>query len=330
MLKVFHKLRRRGISSGLVRFWRSKKRSWRDLLAFAVIVPFLAALVWMAKAAPEQSKAISHAYQVTHVDIATPALSPDGKRMVFEQVIDGKEQLFVMDLNGSNSIQLTRGPFGHESPAWSPDGNKLAVVAHEGDHQIIYIMNADGTEMWPLTAKDGHAIHPNWSPDSSSVIYCSSDDLHPPQKNPAEIYSVNIETKNVVTLISGGINTYPSWSPDGKKIVFRKIIDGDNSEIFVANSDGSNPRNLSNNPGFDGWPSWSPDGREIAFASNRNGNYKIYLMDADGNNVRLLAETQGRATEPRWSSDGKTVYFTNCQKVDEGTDCHIFAANAHF
>src|SRR6266446_3416751 len=131
-----------------------------------------------------QSKPISLAYQITHVDNATPALSPDGKRMIYESVIDGKEQLFSMDLDGSNSIQLTHGPNGHEDPAWSPDGQKVALVSDENEFQ---------------------------------VIYCSSDDLHPPKKNPSEIYSVDIETKNIVCLISGGINTFPSWSPDGKQ-----------------------------------------------------------------------------------------------------------------
>ena len=61
-----------------------------------------------------QSKAISLAYQITHADNATLALSPDGKRMIYESVIEGKEQLFAMDLDGSNSIQLTHGPDGHE------------------------------------------------------------------------------------------------------------------------------------------------------------------------------------------------------------------------
>jgi TolB protein len=106
-----------------------------------------------------------------------------------------------------------------------------------------------------LTDEHSHAIHPNWSPDSKKVIYCSSDDLHPPLKNPAEIYTIDVETKKIVSLVSGGINTYPGWSPDGQKIVFRKIIEGNNSEIFVTHSDGTNPRNLTHNPAFDGWPS---------------------------------------------------------------------------
>jgi len=276
-----------------------------------------------------QSKAISLAYQITHADNATPALSPDGKRMIYESVTEGKEQLFAMDLDDSNSIQLTHGPDGHEDPAWSPDGQKVALVSDENEFQVIYVMNPDGTEMSRLTDKDSHTIHPNWSPDSKKVIYCSSDDLHPPKKNPSEIYSVDIETKNIVRLISGGINTFPSWSPDGRHIVFRKIIEPNNSEIFVANKDGGEPHNLTNNPAFDGWPSWSPDGTKIAFGSNRNSNYQIFIMNADGSNVCLLASTEGRATEPRWSPDGNLVYFTNCKSVDWGRDCEIFAARTH-
>jgi TolB protein len=154
-----------------------------------------------------------------------------------------------------------------------------------------------------------------------------NDDLHPPLKNSADIYSIDIDTKKIVSLISGGVNTYPGWSPDGKKIVLRKIIEENNSEVFVANSDGTNLRNLTNNPAFDGWPSWSPDGMRIAFASNRNRNYQIFVMKAAGSDVHLLANTEGRATEPRWSPDGKKIYFTNCKRVDLSRDCQIVAAS---
>ncbi len=85
------------------------------------------------------------------------------------------------------------------NPAWSPDGQKVALVSDENDFQAIYVMNPDGTGMSRLTDKDSHTIHPNWSPDSKKIIYCSSDDLHPPKKNPSEIYSVDIETKNIST-----------------------------------------------------------------------------------------------------------------------------------
>jgi TolB protein len=83
---------------------------------------------------------------------------------------------------------------------------------------------------------------------------------------------------------------------------------------------------VTNHPAFDGWPDWSPDGHRIAFASNRNWNYQIFVMNEDGSGVRLLANTEGRATAPKWGKDGKSVYFSNCRKVDFGTDCEIFVA----
>jgi TolB protein len=99
-----------------------------------------------------------------------------------------------------------------------------------------------------------------------------------------------------------------------------------NSEVFVANSDGSRQTNLTNHPAFDGWPSWSPDGTKIAFASNRNSSYQIFRMNADGTGVQLIANTEGRVTGPRCSTDGKMIYFSNCRGVDWGADCQIFAA----
>ena len=137
---------------------------------------------------------------------------------------------------------------------------------------------------------------------------------------------IGVRDRRTTRLISGGVNTYPAWSPDGKRIAFRRMLGEMNSEVFVANSDGSEQRNLTNHPAFDGWPAWSPDGTRIAFASNRNANYQIFTMKADGGDVRLVANTEGRATAPQWGRDGKTIYFSVCRKVDFGGDCNIFAA----
>jgi TolB protein len=104
------------------------------------------------------------------------------------------------------------------------------------------------------------------------------------------------------------------------------MVDTLNSEVFVADRDGSHQRNLTNHPAFDGWPAWSPDGRQIAFASNRNSSYQIFVMNADGSDVRLVANTEGRGTAPKWAPDGKSIYFTNCINRDLAVSCEILVA----
>ena len=266
------------------------------------------------------------AYQLTHTETADPSFSPDGKRMVYLSVVLGREQLFAMNLDGSDPAQLTHDDADHEDPAWSPDGRSIAFVLSKGPVEMIYLMHADGSGVEALTPPDVRAIHPNWSPDGAKLAYCTDDDLHPPAKNPADIYVLDLSTRRIAKLISGGVNTYPAWSPDGRHMAFRRMLGEMNSEVFVANSDGSDAHNLTNHPAFDGWPAWSPDGTQIAFASNRNANYQIFVMSADGSDVHLLANTEGRATAPQWARDGKTIYFTICKKVDFGVDCEIFAA----
>jgi len=214
-----------------------------------------------------------------------PSPNPDGKRLVYISVTAGKEQLFTMNADTSESLQITHDDADHEDPAWSP-----------------------------------------WSADSKRLIYCTDDDLQPLHKNDSDIDVADLSTGIITTLITGGVNTYPAWSPDMKHIAFRRMVGEMNSEVFIADADGGNARNLTNHPAFDGWAAWSPDGKLIAFASNRNARYQIFIMKPDGTDVHLVANTEGRATVPRWSPDGKTLYFTNCVSKDYGTDCEILVS----
>ncbi len=271
-----------------------------------------------------QRTAASLAYQLSHSANYDPSLAPDGKRMVYISVIDRKEQLFIMNVDGTGSTQLTRDDANHQDPAWSPDGKKIAFVYVKDNLEVISLVNSDGSGMEHVTPPSVRAIHPDWSPDGSKLAYCTDDDLAPPRKNDSDILALDMATRRITTLITGGVNTYPAWSPDGKHIAFRRMVDELNSEVFVANADGTGARNLTNHPAFDGWPAWSPDGTRIAFASNRNSSYQIFTMSADGTDVRLLANTEGRGAAPKWGRDGSRIYFSICKNVDFGFDCQIF------
>ena len=306
--------------------FQASKKSMKKIVSGSAAtgaLAFLLATVWTSAQMPQGP--IGIAYQFSHSVNDSPSFSPDGEEMVFVSVVAGKEQLFRMRLDGKRATQLTRDDADHEDPAWSPDGKHIAFVVMRKGLEQIYLMNADGSGAEPLTPAEVKTIHPNWHPDGRSVAYCTDDDLKPPKKNPAEIYSIEVATRKITKLIEGGVNTYPAWSPDGKKIAFRRMLAENNSEVFIANADGSDARNLTNDPAFDGWPAWSPDGTKIAFASNRRGSYEIYIMNPDGTGVIKVANNEGRATAPQWTKNGKNIFFPLCKKVDFSFDCQIYA-----
>ena len=124
-------------------------------------------------------------------------------------------------------------------------------------------------------------------------------------------------------------DTYPAWSPDGKKIAFVRIL-GDVWDIYVMNADGTRQRDLTKeNPWSDWDPDWSPDGKRIAFNSDRDpANSDIYVMNADGTGLTSFPRDPLLSDwEPAWSPDGTKIAFTACANVPE-MGCEIYVMGA--
>ena len=105
-------------------------------------------------------------------------------------------------------------------------------------------------------------------------------------------------------LLATAADSFPAWSPDGKRIAFSSERDG-NDEIYVMDTDGSNLIRLTNRPELDWWPAWSPDGMRIAYATQKgkpgDWHHEIWIMNADGSNQICLTLGPSDEAYPAWS-----------------------------
>ncbi len=124
------------------------------------------------------------------------------------------------------------------------------------------------------------------------------------------IFAYDLRTRQIYRLTnSASINTSPSYSPDGSRIVFTSDRSG-SPKLYVMNADGSNPTLISRGEGSYSTPVWSPRGDMIAFTRQINGYFEIGVMRPDGSDLRILSSRAEVQEGPTWSPNGRVIIFT--------------------
>ncbi len=189
-----------------------------------------------------------------------PAWSPDGTKIAFQSWEHDPSEIYVMDIDGCNLVQLTDNTYYDDYPRWSPDGQQIVFISERDGDNDIYIMNADGSDQQLLANTPNKELYPQWSPDGAEILFQS----HTVGGQNWGIYVMNADGSDIRALRQS--STYsshlPYWSPDGSKIVFNSNEEGD-PEIYIMDRDGSNVVKLTDNTAIDYCAIWLPRMRGV-------------------------------------------------------------------
>jgi Tol biopolymer transport system component len=206
--------------------------------------------------------------------------SPDGEWIALHRA----RKIWKVRANGDDLIQLTSGE--GFCPAWSPDGKKIAYCINAGDSRGVWIIDSDGGsnhKIGELAWTD-----PDWSSEGDRIIFSGWIEAD----SGICIADTNGENPECVHTGNPVFCGNPSFSPDGSKIVFVMQDYGGPNQVWVVNSDGSDPRRLTTEGGDD--PCWSPDGRYIVYTQHDGRKYDpqnngvLFIMRSDGSEKRQL------------------------------------------
>jgi dipeptidyl aminopeptidase/acylaminoacyl peptidase len=313
---------------------------WRFPLAASVVVLVLSATAGM------QSRPMGIVDLLTIPRVADPQVSPDGRDVLYTRTeADWKAGRRVPHLwrarIGGDAVQLTSGADGENGPRWSPDGKTIAFTAKRGDNEAaqIYLLPADGGEARQLTSHASAVSEPAWTPDGAALYFKAADPKSAEEKarervkddvyaydenyNQTHLWKVSVATKGETRITDGDYSvTDYELSDDGRKVVFLRaptplLGSGDQSEVWVANADGSNAVQLTRNTVQEGNATISPDNSQVLFISGSNAKFETYfngrlfVVPATGGPARVLAGEADQLDVDRaaWSKDGKSIYL---------------------
>ena len=239
-----------------------------------------------------------------------PASSPDGHVLAFVRGTKAGDDLYLMPAMGGEPRQLTFDRAEIIGLAWTGDGSSIVFSSARGGTHSLWRISISGGEPDRLGIGGDNAFYPAISRQGQRFAYVNASFGTTSIWRMDLAASAGQASSRIKLLSTRTRDGDPQISPDGKRIVFASERSGDR-ELWVCDSDGSNPLQLTRLHSSSYDPHWSPDGRSIAFATRLENQFDIYVIGANGGVPHRMTEDASDDLVPSWSRDGRWIYFTS-------------------
>ena len=240
-------------------------------------------------------------------NMRSPCWSPDGKSVIYEKVdfTHRTQNLPLYSWDPNYDYRYT-----DVFPNFSKDG-KLVVTDKDFDSGIS-IMDPDGSNKQKVFTPTGGdvAFMPTWAPDGQWIAFGYGGYLQSRKTSPAKIMIIRRDGTGLKALTEGMPNAgFPSFSPDGKKIVYRSW-GAEKDGLRILNLEDSSIKILTTE--YDNLPFWSPDGKLISFTRKHEGNnFDIYTIKPDGTELRQITTSPANDAHAFWTLDSKHLMWSS-------------------
>ena len=270
----------------------------RRLPSSAVVVALLAVVAGLLASSPAQA-----------------TVSGDNGRIAFVTDRDGNAEIYVMNADGTDPVNLTNDPAADTAPNWSADGGQITFVSDRDGDGAIFVMDDGGSYLLRLAAGGD----PAWSPNGTRIAFTSGADIH----------VMNVDGSGATRVTDSASDPdlppwaltvayeAPAWSPDGSRLAFIRTVTGPtptarSAELFVLDVGGGAPPVLLAGAGWGSDPpDWSPDGTQIAVTrmSVQSTSAAVVVVNSDGTGTATIPTPPGytHSQQPAWSPDGTVI-----------------------
>lgn len=246
---------------------------------------------------PARSQA--HAFANDIIEAVTGTKGVAGSRIGFVANRSGSKEIYLVDSDGGNLMQLTHDSVISVSPRFSSGARRIAYTGYQSGYADVYEIELGSGRRSKIMRYPGTNSGAAYSPDGSRFAVTLSKDGNP------ELYVTDSGGGSPRRLtITPGVESSPTWSPDGRELIYSSDSGG-SPMLYRISSSGGLPSAVRTGHSYNTEPNWSPDGKRVAFNVREGGTFQIAVLDLGSGHVHLVGEGQS----PAWGPNSRHLVY---------------------